>query len=124
MMEAVMPRRAERNPHHPHGEGFRPDPPRQDPPHAQDAIGFRVVAELRDWHRLWLRCSGCHHAALVDARWLRARRPSDAALARVASRCRCPRCNQLGTPWWRIVADPRNVGPPGPPPAPRPPPPP
>lgn len=102
-----MGRRTDRYP--PRTEGYRPDPPRPDPAAAADAAGFRVVAQLRDWHGLWVRCSGCHHAALIDARWLRSRRPADEALARVASRCRCTRCGRLGTTWWRIVAEDRNV---------------
>ena len=69
-----------------------------------------TVGDLRDWHRLSVQCADvrCRHRALIDARWIRARRPAGETLAVTVTRCRCTACGRLGTSWWSGVAAPRD----------------
>lgn len=93
-----MPRRADRYPPGMHV------PTRGGPPAAKIGSPAHTVGDLAEGDRLSVQCARCRHAALIDARWLRARRPAAEPLAQVARRCRCTACGHLGTTWWSVVA--------------------
>lgn len=75
-----------------------PDPPRR---HRLELL--RLVGDLADRHRLVVECAECRHRALIDAHWLRGRRPAGEKLAALAHRLRCTGCGRLGGAWWSVI---------------------